>query len=190
MLPEVALTCLPVSIAFGWFYYLVTILAPTFGQVYHLSTGSIGLCFLATGIGNVSGAIFAGIVSDKLYAKSVAGSKTGIAEKELRLRAIYIGVPCIGAGAIMYGWFIHAGFHFMAPLVALCLCTFGICITITVGNTYLVDCNHRLAASGGFLLKYINYFSSTNVISFHSYSCIRLQLYKKHLWYGLLFICC
>jgi len=109
--------CLPVSIAFGWFYFLVTILPQTFGSVYKFPTGSIGLCYLAGGLGNTSGSIFAGAISDKLYHKAVA-KNNGEAIKEFRLRPIYIGVPLIALGAVMYGWFLHVPTHFMGPLVS------------------------------------------------------------------------
>jgi predicted MFS family arabinose efflux permease len=84
--------------------------------VYQFSTGTIGLCYLAGGIGNTSGSIFAGAISDRLYAK--ATTKNGdIAVKEFRLRPIYIGVPLIAAGAVMYGWFLDAHIHWIGPLV-------------------------------------------------------------------------
>lgn len=149
--PEVLLSCIPVSVAFGWFYYVVTILGPTYGEIYHMSTGSIGLCYLATGAGNIFGAIFAGAATDKLYARAVRNNG-GVAKKELRLRTNFIGVPFLVAGAIMYGWFLHARLHFMGPLVVLALLTFGMLLTITVTNTYLIDANHTKAASGKFWL--------------------------------------
>lgn len=144
--PEVLLACIPMSIAFGWFYFVVTILSPTYGEIYHMSTGSIGLCFLATGAGNILGAIFAGATTDRLYARAVRNNG-GVAKKELRLRLNFIGVPFLVAGAIMYGWFLHARLHFMGPLVVLAMLTFGMLLTITVTNTYLVDANHTKAAS-------------------------------------------
>lgn len=109
--------CLPISIAFGWFYFLVTILPQTFGSVYKFPTGSIGLCYLAGGLGNTSGSIFAGAISDKLYHKAVA-KNNGEIVKEFRLRPIYIGVPLIALGAVMYGWFLHVPTHFMGPLAS------------------------------------------------------------------------
>lgn len=117
MQPEVLVTCIPISIAFGWFYFLVTILPTTFGSVYHFSTGTIGLCYLAGGIGNTSGSIVAGAISDKLYAKAVS-LNGGVLKSELRLRPMYIGLPFIIIGSIMYGWFLHAGVHWMGPLVS------------------------------------------------------------------------
>ncbi|CAO3620800.1 unnamed protein product [Mucor hiemalis] len=144
--PEVLWTCIPVSVAFGWFYYLVTILPVTFATVYRFPTGSIGLCYLAGGLGNTSGSIFAGAISDKLYQKAVVRNG-GVAKPELRLRPIYIGLPFIVTGALMYGWFLHKPTHFMGPLAAYTICTFGIMFTITIASAYLVDANHTKAAS-------------------------------------------
>lgn len=90
-----------------------------------MSTGSIGLCYLAGGIGNTSGSIFAGAISDRLYAKAVA-SNGGVKKTEFRLRPMYIGVPIITVGAVMYGWFLHAHLHFMGPLVAYTISKFRV----------------------------------------------------------------
>lgn len=152
--PEVLWTCIPVSVAFGWFYYLVTILPVTFATVYRFPTGSIGLCYLAGGLGNTSGSIFAGAISDKLYQKAVVRNG-GVAKPELRLRPIYIGLPFIVTGALMYGWFLHKPTHFMGPLAAYTICTFGIMFTITIASAYLVDANHTKAASGEFFFLHI-----------------------------------
>ncbi|KAG2199219.1 hypothetical protein INT47_010594, partial [Mucor saturninus] len=144
--PEVLVTCIPVSIAFGWFYFLVTILPTTFGSVYKFSTGTIGLCYLAGGIGNTSGSIIAGAISDKLYAKAVS-QNAGVLKSELRLRPMYIGIPFIVIGSVMYGWFLKSGVHWMGPLASYTITTFGIMFTITVATTYMVDSNHTKAAS-------------------------------------------
>lgn len=85
--------------------------------MYKFSVGTIGTCYLAGGVGNTSGSIFAGAISDRLYAKAVA-KNGGVPKKELRLMPIYIGLPFIVLGSVMYGWFLHAHLHFMGPLVS------------------------------------------------------------------------
>ncbi|KAI7858046.1 major facilitator superfamily domain-containing protein [Circinella umbellata] len=47
--PAALLTCLPLSISFGWFYFLVAILSPTYSEIYHFDQGSLGLLYL-TGV--------------------------------------------------------------------------------------------------------------------------------------------
>ncbi|KAG1098980.1 hypothetical protein G6F42_017902 [Rhizopus arrhizus] len=93
---ETAIICIPVSVGFGWFYYLVTILAPTFGQIYGFSSGTIGLCYLASGVGNIIGAAFSGIVADKINNYSIQ-KNGGVAVKEFRLRPIYIAFPFLAS---------------------------------------------------------------------------------------------
>ncbi|GAA5817662.1 hypothetical protein MFLAVUS_011213 [Mucor flavus] len=146
LLPDVAAVCIPTSIAFGWFYYLVTILPSTYSMVYKFTTGTIGLCYLAGGIGNTSGSIVAGLISDKLYAKTVA-KNNGENRTEFRLRPMYIGLPFIVLGSVMYGWFLQNSIHWMGTLVSYSITTFGIMFTITVASAYLVDSNHTKAAS-------------------------------------------
>ncbi|KAI8888865.1 MFS general substrate transporter [Backusella circina FSU 941] len=144
--PVVLCVCIPTSVSFGWFYLLVTILPKTIGSIYHFSTGSIGLCYLAGGIGNVSGSIMSGLISDGLYAKRVAKNDGNIV-KEYRLIPMFIGVPFIVTGSLLYGWLLHARVFWIGPLAGYLLSTFGIMFTITVASTYFVDCyTHRSAS--------------------------------------------
>lgn len=114
---DILMVCIPTSVSFGWFYFLVTILPSTFGPIYGFNTGTIGLCYLAGGIGNTAGSIVAGAISDKLYAKAVA-KNNGVAQTEFRLRPMYIGLPLIVLGSAMYGWFLQSGIHWMGPLAS------------------------------------------------------------------------
>lgn len=118
---ETAIICIPVSVGFGWFYYLVTILSPTFGQIYGFSSGTIGLCFLASGIGNILGAVGSGILSDMINNYSIE-KNGGVAVTEFRIKPIYIGFPFIIVGALLYGWLLHARVYFIGPLVGFALC--------------------------------------------------------------------
>lgn len=86
-------------------------------MIYKFATGTIGLCYLAGGIGNTSGSIVAGLISDKLYAKTVA-KNNGENITEFRLRPMYIGIPFIVLGSVMYGWFLQNSIHWMGTLVS------------------------------------------------------------------------
>jgi hypothetical protein len=98
---------------------MVTILPVTLTLKYQFSAGTIGLCYLANGVGNTFAAVCNGVISDRLYAKAVKNNG-GKAVKEFRLRTIYIGIPIFTAGAIMYGWFLEHGVHWSGILI-----TFG-----------------------------------------------------------------
>ena len=120
---ETAIICIPVSVGFGWFYYLVTILSPTFNQIYGFSSGAIGLCFLASGIGNILGAVGSGVLSDAINNYSIK-KNGGVAVTEFRIKPIYIGFPFIIAGTLLYGWLLHAHVYFIGPLVGFALCKY------------------------------------------------------------------
>ncbi|CAO3671234.1 unnamed protein product [Rhizopus stolonifer] len=143
---EVGLSCIPISIAFGWFYYLVTILPTTYSSIYGFSTGSVGLCYLAGGLGNVLGSIVAGFSSDRIYARMVA-KNNGIEVKEFRLKSIYLGVVFYLVGTILYGWVLEYHVFWFVPLIGYALTTFGLMFTVTTTNTYLVDAHIKTAAS-------------------------------------------
>lgn len=96
-------------------------MSPTFLDVYKFTSSSSGLCFLASGAGNICGAIFVGMVSDKIFAYYTK-KNGGVAVKEFRLKTVYIGIPFVVVGALLYGWLIQARVHFMGPLVSLALC--------------------------------------------------------------------
>lgn len=157
---------MPISFAFGWFFLLVTILPSTYAGNYDFETGSLGLLYLTGGIGNSSGSLVAGIVADRLYARQMK-SNNGVFKQESRLTPLYLGVPFLIGGFLIYGWFLESHLHWFTPLVGYLfsksssnktstqkqfswhfLATFGSMYTITTGTTYLVESYLQLSASG------------------------------------------
>ncbi|SAM02809.1 hypothetical protein [Absidia glauca] len=136
--PEIGLICVGVSTSFGWFYLLVTMLPATFNSLYGFSSDTIGIMYLAGGIGNTSGAIVAGLISDRLYQWQIKRNGN-VPVIEYRLTPIYFGVPFVVVGALLYGWSLHFRLNFFVPLAGYLLYTFGTMMTITLGNTYLVE---------------------------------------------------
>lgn len=121
--PEVALVCFAQSVIFGWFYMLVTVLTPTYVERFNFPTGYIGLLFIAAAIGNLSGSVVAGFVSDSVYARQ-RRKNNGVAKTEARLLPVYIGIPFLVAGMLLYGWLLYANVHWFAPLPGLLLCKY------------------------------------------------------------------
>ncbi|KAL1931601.1 hypothetical protein VTP01DRAFT_9744 [Rhizomucor pusillus] len=144
--PDVFLICMPISFAFGWFFLLVTILPSTYAGNYDFETGSLGLLYLTGGIGNSSGSLVAGIVADRLYARQMK-SNNGVFKQESRLTPLYLGVPFLIGGFLIYGWFLESHLHWFTPLVGYLFTTFGSMYTITTGTTYLVESYLQLSAS-------------------------------------------
>lgn len=123
MIPENALACFQVSIGFGWFYYLVAILSPTFADVYHFSSGTIGLCFLAGGVGNILCTAFYGALSDRV-SNYLTKKNNGVRLPEYRLTFNYIGLPFLILGQLLYGWLLYKKTHFMGVLVCYGICKY------------------------------------------------------------------
>lgn len=98
----------------------MAILPATFSPLYNFNPGKVGLCFIAGGLGNALGSIVAGRISDK-YCLRAAKINGGIAVKEFRLRLMFVAVPFVLVGPIMYGWFLHFRLHWIAPLIAFTL---------------------------------------------------------------------
>ncbi|KAI9281043.1 major facilitator superfamily domain-containing protein [Sporodiniella umbellata] len=144
--PEVGLSCIPIAIAFGWFYYLVTILPRVYSSKYDFSTGSIGLCYIAGGLGNILGSVFGGIYSDRSYTRKVA-KNNGTKVKEWRLEPVYIGCTIYLVGALLYGWLVEYRIFWFAPLVGYTIVTFGLMFAVTSTNTYLLESHTKTAAS-------------------------------------------
>ncbi|SAM05412.1 hypothetical protein [Absidia glauca] len=69
---DVLLGTLPMSVTFGLFYCVVTVLEPTFGPLYGFTSGSVGLSFLGSGIGNLLGAGLCAMTLDRLHLRLIA----------------------------------------------------------------------------------------------------------------------
>lgn len=120
------------SISFGLFYCLVTVLEPTFAPLYGFTSGSVGLAFLGGGIGNLLGALTCALTLDRLHMRLVGAKraeleKNGIEYKhgmlsEQRLIPSPIAVFFIVVGFIFYGWFLQAKFFWIAPLIGMGIC--------------------------------------------------------------------
>lgn len=120
LLPQVLLACLPMSVLFGWYYCLVTSLPETYSSLYGFSTGSIGLLYLTSGVGNCAGSVLGGILSDRFRHWQLK-RKNGQVTPEDRLVPLYLGIPPLVAGFLIYGWLLHAHVHWFPPMVGLFL---------------------------------------------------------------------
>ncbi|KAI8059316.1 major facilitator superfamily domain-containing protein [Gongronella butleri] len=144
---ELFISAIPQSVIFGWFYLLVTSLPIAFGEIYHFNSGTTGLLFLASGIGNCLGSISSGIISDMVYARLKARNG-GVAKAEFRLWPAYIGLPFTLLGMLMYGWFLNARtFPWIAPVVSLAIETFGQMFFMSITSTYAAEAYFPMSAS-------------------------------------------
>ncbi|RKP33518.1 major facilitator superfamily domain-containing protein, partial [Dimargaris cristalligena] len=65
----VSLPTLCTALIFGSFYSMNTAVSTILADQYHYSTSNIGLCYIAIGVGCISGALIGGIMADKNYTR-------------------------------------------------------------------------------------------------------------------------
>lgn len=97
-------------------YLLIAIIPETFSYLYNFNSGDTGLCFLASGVGNVLGAMIGGRYSDAVL-RRMSRRNGGVRTPEMRLRAMLPGVLLTPAGFLLYGWALNAHYHWIVPLI-------------------------------------------------------------------------
>ncbi|KAI8146854.1 major facilitator superfamily domain-containing protein [Fennellomyces sp. T-0311] len=145
--PDVLLMSIPMSVSFGWFFFLVSELSPTYSEVYSFDQGSLGLLYMTGGIGNSLGSLIGGFVTDKYYIYLRSKSEGGVVKLEKRLPPIFFGLPLIVAGNLMYGWFLYARLHWFTPLVGYLIMSTGTMFTVIISTNFLVESYLQNAAS-------------------------------------------
>ncbi|KAI8062863.1 major facilitator superfamily domain-containing protein [Gongronella butleri] len=106
---DVLLACTPMAVEFGLFYVLVTTMQLLLAPEYGFTTGQVGLSYLAGGVG-----------SQRFVLAPVA---------------IALGVM----GFLFYGWFLHAHFHWIAPLIGLAIVSVMMTMLNSMTVNYLIE---------------------------------------------------
>ena len=88
-------------------------------------------------MGNISGLVFYGLVSDR-YLKHKA-ARSGIAKPEFRLPPMLVGAITLPAGFFIYGWTANYHIHWIVPLIGTALIGCSVVLTIVPTENYLVD---------------------------------------------------
>ncbi len=106
---------------------------------YNFSSGLVGTSYLAPVIGGVLGAVWSGVVADKI-ALRLARKNNGIREPEQRLWPLILTGLFFGAGLIIWGVGASEGLHWFALIVGLGMVGFGIVSGGSIAMSYDVDC--------------------------------------------------
>jgi multidrug resistance protein len=146
MSPIVLLMSLYVSVNYGVLYLLFTTITFVFQGQYGFSSSMVGLSFLGTGVGMISGMVVLGIVSDKIIKKKQA---KGNVKPEHRLPIVLtlpggIGLPI---GIFIYGWTAYYKVHWIVPIIGTAFVGLGNLTGMMTIQTYLIDAFTIHAAS-------------------------------------------
>lgn len=133
-----------IGVAYGFLYLLFTTITEIFQGQYGFSPGSVGLIFLAVGVGNVAALLVFAAVSDKILQRLAKG---GEMKPEYRLPPMIPGSAFIPIGLLLYGWTAQYKVHWIVPLIGTACIGFGMIATFMPVGIYLVDAFTTYAAS-------------------------------------------
>ncbi|KAI1826858.1 major facilitator superfamily domain-containing protein [Xylaria intraflava] len=142
--PIVVMLSLQMAIIYGYLYVLFTTFIFVFEGQYGFQPGSAGLAYLGIGIGFLIGLLVNGLTSDHIAKKEAKG---GELKPESRLGPLLIGVLCVPAGLIWYGWSTQFKIHWIVPIIGTSLVGIGINLVWIPIQSYLIDAFGVYAAS-------------------------------------------
>lgn len=114
------------------------------GAPYNFSSAMVGLSFLSVFIGAVIGALWAGIMGDKI-ALYLARRNGGIREPEHRLWVLLASAIIGAVGFILWGVGAANGLHFMGLVIGVAMVEIAVVTGASVSISYDVDCFKEIA---------------------------------------------
>lgn len=139
--PFVFLSSITAGFFFGAMFATEAILPEAFKHTYGLNSWQTGLCYLGAGVGNLSGALVGGRLSDRLLLRSRRLRGGGKAKAEDRLTAnIWIaGFIFNPLGLLIFGWVVQYKLSYWGAIVGFGVQCFGNVQVMTTVTAYLVD---------------------------------------------------
>ncbi|KAJ5413642.1 hypothetical protein N7509_000269 [Penicillium cosmopolitanum] len=135
--PVVIITTLNMSMAFVYFYIIVTNLPTLFAESYGFDSAQIGFVYISPATGTVIGLAIIGILSDRVISQRRIAR--GVSLPEDRLFPLIASNVITAVGMLAYGWSVQAGLAWMCPLVAIAFTTIGISAIFVALQQYLTD---------------------------------------------------
>ncbi|KAG9257688.1 major facilitator superfamily domain-containing protein [Emericellopsis atlantica] len=145
--PIVSTTCAYLALCYGIFYMSFQAFPIIFQQLYGLSPGVTGLCYLPIGVGAIlSLPVF--WYWDHFLALAVSRGKTWTKREELRrLPLACVGGPSFVIALFWLGWSAQEGTSFVVPMLAGIPFGFGFQLIFMALLNYLTDAYDSFAAS-------------------------------------------
>ena len=97
-----------------------------------------GLHFIAPGLGQLLGAVFAGIAMDKIFI-ALKKRHNGEGRPEFRVPLMLIASVLMPAGLFIYGWCGEYHTHWIGLDIGVMIFGFGTMVCFLALNTYLLD---------------------------------------------------
>jgi MFS family permease len=126
--PIVTIICVYTAIAYGILYLLFTTFSFVFGQQYGFSPGSVGLTYIALGVGMMLSLGIIGTLSDRIVKRKQDRGLEVKPEDRIPLILVLPGALCLPAGLFIYGWTVQNKIHWIVPLIGTTIVGFGLLI--------------------------------------------------------------
>ncbi|KAG2206520.1 hypothetical protein INT47_008537 [Mucor saturninus] len=140
--PFILLSSVSTGFFFGAMFATETILPNAFKNKYGLNSWQVGLSYLGAGIGNLSGSMLGGRLSDRLLLAARARRGEGaphVAEDRLTMNLWFAGFLFNPLGLLIFGWVVERELSFWGAIVAFGVQCFGNVQFVTTVTAYLVD---------------------------------------------------
>ncbi|GAB5587001.1 hypothetical protein Unana1_01901 [Umbelopsis nana] len=146
--PFVFLTAFMTAVAFGGMFSVETIIPGQYEAKFGLNTWQTGLSFLGAGVGNFTGTLIGGKLSDALLLRSrrLRGGDH-LLEDRLTANIWPCGFIFIPLGVLLFGWFAEYGISLWGCIVGFGIQCFGMSQVFSAGSAYLVDASPGRGAS-------------------------------------------
>lgn len=145
--PVASLMCIYIAILYGLMYILFTTFTFVFQGQYGFSTSIVGLAFLGSGVGTLSGLLYSAALSDRRVRIKIANQQKLQPEDRLPLYMVLPGSLTIPVGLFIYGWGADFQVHWIVPQLGTAITGFGMIVILFCIQTYLVDAYGVYAAS-------------------------------------------
>lgn len=131
-------------------------------DIYGLSQGSTGLCYLAMNIGFLSALAFTPVIYKQYstllrHAQEQKGDQTKLPQ-EVRLWFSIYGAPCLPVSLFWMAWTTYNSISYWSSLISSIVFGFGVMCVFISSYLYLIDSFERYAASalvGATMARYI-----------------------------------
>ncbi|KAJ2907941.1 Dityrosine transporter 1, partial [Coemansia aciculifera] len=148
--PVVALVMLHFAMIFGAYFTNATGLPLAFENIYGLSQGISGVCFLPSGVGCIVGSVIGGRVTDILLRRHRRALETPADDTkvsadavkvpaEVRLKAMWLGTGLFLCALIIGGWILEHRLALAGFLVVQFFIGAGMAFTFQCLGGYLID---------------------------------------------------
>lgn len=155
--PIVLFLSLYIAITYAYLYIFFTTITEVFESIYHFQDDLVGLAFIGIGVGQFIGQFLYSHFAGKSYKKHI---DRGDEKPEQRLHLMLVGAVFIPIGLFWYGWTVQFKAHWINPVIAAGVFSFGLLFvwvggpldlcTLTAqlpANIYLIDVFTVYAAS-------------------------------------------